>query len=205
MSTESCALCDKPTSSRHTPIRCKLCKKRFHVKCAKINSNQFRDLTDRGVDWHCDQCFNDIFPLASLDTYETFDFFNNSNPSTHPPPPPPPRNTRCSICPGKKKIKRTPDSFAFCRTCSKYSHLGCSNLKSKNLPLPPEWLCPLCTTESLPFSSITNDDFLLTLNGCDAKTTDFLKDVPTFSIQSLIGQLPGENFDTDDFISDTVE
>jgi len=107
MSTESCALCDKPTSSRHTPIRCKLCKKRFHVKCAKINSNQFRDLTDRGVDWHCDQCFNDIFPLASLDTYETFDFFNNSNPSTHPPPPPPPRNTRCSICPGKKKIKRT--------------------------------------------------------------------------------------------------
>ena len=80
-----------------------------------------------------------------------------------------------------------------------------NTLTRKNLPLPPDWLCPLCSTESLPFSTITNDDLLLTLNGCDAKTTDFLKDVPTFSIQSLIGQLPGENFDTDDFISDTVE
>ena len=43
------------------------------------------------------------------------------------------------------------------------------------------------------------------MHGFDEKSTDFLKDVPSFSIQSLIGQLPGENIDIDEFISDTVE
>ena len=57
----------------------------------------------------------------------------------------------------------------------------------------------------VPFSDITNDDFLLTMNGFDEKTTDFLKNVPSFSIQSLIDQIPGQKFDTDEFISDTIE
>jgi hypothetical protein len=43
------------------------------------------------------------------------------------------------------------------------------------------------------------------MHGLDAKSTDFLKNVTSFSIQSLIEQLPGQKFDTDEFISDTVE
>ena len=43
------------------------------------------------------------------------------------------------------------------------------------------------------------------MQGFDEETTDFLKDVPSFSIQTLIDQLPGKNFDTDEFISDTIE
>ncbi len=43
------------------------------------------------------------------------------------------------------------------------------------------------------------------MHGFDDKTTDFLKDISSFSIQALIDQLPGENFDTDEFISDNVE
>ena len=42
------------------------------------------------------------------------------------------------------------------------------------------------------------------MQGFDEETTDFLKDVPSFSIQTLIDQLPGENFDTDEFISDST-
>ena len=37
------------------------------------------------------------------------------------------------------------------------------------------------------------------------KKCRFLKNVPSFSIQSLIDQIPGQKFDTDEFISDTIE
>ena len=60
-------------------------------------------------------------------------------------------------------------------------------------------------TQSLPFSAINNDDLLLTIEGFDKKSAGFLKNVPSFSIQSLIDKLPGEKFDTDEFISDNIE
>jgi hypothetical protein len=43
------------------------------------------------------------------------------------------------------------------------------------------------------------------MNGVDEKNNEFLKNVPSFSIQSLIDQIPGQKFDTDEFISDTIE
>jgi hypothetical protein len=43
------------------------------------------------------------------------------------------------------------------------------------------------------------------MQGMDEKTSNFLKDVPSFSIRSLIEQLPGQKFDTDEFIGDNVE
>ena len=52
---------------------------------------------------------------------------------------------------------------------------------------------------------MTNDDLLLTIEALDKKSAEFLKSVPSFSIQTLIDKLPGQKFDTDEFISDTVE
>jgi len=43
------------------------------------------------------------------------------------------------------------------------------------------------------------------MHGFDNDSTDLLKNVPSFSIQSLIEQLPGQKFDTDEFISDSIE
>ncbi len=83
--------------------------------------------------------------------------------------------------------------------------MKCTILKRSELPPADEWMCQKCSTQNLPFSNITNDDFLLTMHGLDAKSADFLKNVTSFSIQSLIEQLPGQKFDTDEFISDRVE
>jgi hypothetical protein len=83
--------------------------------------------------------------------------------------------------------------------------LKCAKLTGNDFPLACSWQCPKCCTQSLPFSAITNDDLLLTIEGFDKKAADFLKNVPSFSIQSLIDKLPGEKFDTDEFISDNIE
>ena len=47
-------------------------------------------------------------------------------------------------------------------------------------------------------------DYLANIFGFNDETTDFLKNVPKFSIQSLIDKLPGEHFDTNDFFSDSI-
>jgi len=47
-------------------------------------------------------------------------------------------------------------------------------------------------------------DYLANIFGFNDETTDFLKNVPKFSIQSLIDKLPGEHFDTNDFLSDSI-
>ena len=97
MPHELCGLCVKPTSNRGTQIRCFHCNNRFHVRCAKINSNQYFDLKNRGVDWLCNQCYETVFPLASLDTIETYDFFNNFAGNTTMPL----KSTKCDSCTNK--------------------------------------------------------------------------------------------------------
>ena len=37
------------------------------------------------------------------------------------------------------------------------------------------------------------------------ENTERLSNLPSFSIQSLLDQLPGQNFSTDDFLSDSIE
>ena len=198
MPGEPCGLCVKPTSIRGTPIRCCQCNKRFHVKCAKINSNQFTDLSTRGIEWLCNECYESTFPLASLNTDEIYDFFNKSSDES----PTPNKSTKCDSC--SKKFRKNA-LFSYCQTCSKFNHLRCVDLNKNRLPLADDWMCIKCCTQSLPYSSITNDDFLLTMHGFDENSAELLKDVPSFSIQTLLDQLPGQKFDTDEFVSDSIE
>ena len=198
MSRDQCGLCPHFVSSRVTKIKCNHCHTCFHAKCAKISSAQYLDLKTRGVDWLCDQCHQTVFPLANLDDNELSDFFINNKTIVSIPT----KKTKCDSC--TRKIRKNAP-FAFCNTCSKFNHLKCSNLTGRNLPLDSSWQCLKCCTLALPFSSITNDDLLLTMHGLDEKTAEFLKNVPSFSIQSLIDQIPGQKFDTDEFISDTIE
>ena len=114
-----------------------------------------------------------------------------------------PKKTKCDTC--SRNIKKGAN-IPQCTTCNKFNHLQCVKLTKKNSSsLPPDWQCNKCCTQSLPFSEITNDDFLLTVEALDKKSAEFLKNVPSFSIQTLIDKLPGQKFDTDEFISDTVE
>ena len=69
---------------------------------------------------------------------------------------------------------------------------------------PKKWECNCCSLGNLPFSKTNDNDFLINLLGLDDKNSDFLRNVPSFSIQSLINQIPGENFDTNEFLSESI-
>ena len=77
--------------------------------------------------------------------------------------------------------------------------------KSDQKLFPSALRLEMCSIQTLPFSSINNDDFLLTSHGLDSTSIDYLKDVPSFSIQTLLDQFPGEKFAKDDFLSSTIE
>ena len=65
-------------------------------------------------------------------------------------------------------------------------------------------MCSKCLLNDLPFNQITNDDLMLTFSGLSNPSQEFLKNLPKFDIKSLIDSLPGEHFEKDDFISDTI-
>ena len=85
-----------------------------------------------------------------------------------------------------------------CVNCKNPHHIKCS---TKSLC---DWMCSKCLLNDLPFSQITNEDLMLSFSGLDNPCQEFLKNLPKFNIKSLIDSLPGENFEKDDFISDTI-
>ena len=67
-----------------------------------------------------------------------------------------------------------------------------------------DWTCPKCLLSELPFNKTTNEDLLSNLLGLDKTSTEFIKNTPSFNIKTLLDSLPGENFDKDDFVSNTI-
>ena len=66
------------------------------------------------------------------------------------------------------------------------------------------WNCSKCLFSQLPFHTSTNEELYSVLLGLKSSSLDFLKNIPSFNIKTLIDSLPGENFSKDDFISNTV-
>ena len=198
---KTCFKCSRFIRS-NTQIKCDLCKQLFHVRCCSLKSlEHFRKLKNSGIDWYCLACNDEIFPFSRLSDPE-FNLLFSPLPVTKLPN----KKTKCGYC-GKKRFQNKNGfwRFAHCSSCSSFSHLGCEKLTYNDFPLPCDWKCTKCLSLSLPFSSISNDNLLATLKGVNATDTDFLKNVPTFSIKTLLDQFPGDKFAHDDFISDTVE
>ena len=66
------------------------------------------------------------------------------------------------------------------------------------------WNCSKCLFSHLPFHTSTNEDLYTVFSGLNSSNLDFLKNIPSFNIKTLIDSLPGENFSKDDFISNTI-
>ena len=194
---ELCKHCNNQTRSYGTKIRCANCKSRFHVRCCPISSEEFNHLSELGIGWFCNECNDDIFPFCSLsndDIIDLFDVFRDQGKI-------PTKKTKCGCCTGKFKKN---DPFALCTQCSSFFRLSCCKLTKNDFPLAKDWKCNKCIIQNLPFSSITNDDFILTSYGFDEASSEILKNVPSFSIKTLLDQFPGEKFAEDDFVSDSV-
>ena len=67
------------------------------------------------------------------------------------------------------------------------------------------WVCLKCLSNNLPFSSLDNNELYLELNNASLpESISSSISMPSFTIQSLLDKMPGQNFDTDDFLSETI-
>ena len=201
MQNNLCGTCDRPTSTNGPQLKCSNCHNVFHksVNCSFLDNKTRTDITNRNVDWLCSSCVPDIFPFSNIDTNELIEIFSVFFQDNIPKPG---KKTKCNYC-----IRRVNQnvSFVYCKNCCQFYHLGCCNLKKVDFPLPIDWHCNKCSLNCLPFSNITDENLLLNLQGLTTKNANDLSNLPSFTMQSLLDQLPGQNFTSDDFLSDSIE
>ena len=187
--------CNKFISAKNRRITCDICNKFYHVKCS-IKTKDYACLIENNIGWICTHCREEIFPFINITNDEMFDIFNDDAniPSL-------PKKAKCGSC--SRKIKKGfPHSH--CNSCNKFFHLSCAERSKKDLTLK-SWNCRQCLNLTLPFSSIDQNSFLLTLHGKNDKEIESLNNGPSFSMKSLIDKMPGQRFNTDEFLSDNIE
>ena len=75
----------------------------------------------------------------------------------------------------------------------------------KDFPLPQPWKCLKCSLGCLPFSSIDQNNLLLTIHGTRESDIQILNEGPSFSMKSILNKMPGQKFPTDDFLDDSIK
>ena len=190
--------CNKEISFKRNVVQCAICLHHFHIKCS-ITIREYRVLLEKNIGYTCHTCMNVLYPFNNVETSdELYSLFNENvfynNLST--------KKCNCGSC--KKRIKKNMP-VAHCTNCSNFYHLKCDKLCKKDFPLPQTWYCSACTLKALPFYNISDDNMALTMKGFnDETTTSIVATAPSFSIKSLLDQIPGQSFDTDQFLSDTI-
>ena len=115
------------------------------------------------------------------------------------------KKVKCSIC-NKNILKRF--QLISCDTCGKYFDLKCSRVTKDVFTRLTEraenWDCTKCISILFPYSNIDNDKLYFEIIGKSLPDSDQINFAPSFSIQSLLDQFLGQNFDTDEFLSDTI-
>ena len=204
-SNNLCGTCNRHTytyrGNNASQLKCWSCQKVFHkkIECSSLNQNSARNIIDRNFEWLCISCVSDTFAFSNIENEDLIENFSVEIQGNRPKPT---KKTKCNHCTKKVKLNV---SFVYCKYCIGFYHMKCCSIKKKDLPLPKDWLCNKCSINSLPFSSVTNDGLLLNLQGITSESAEFVSNLPSFSIQSLLDQLPGQNFNSDDFLSDTIE
>ena len=181
MNTQECNYCFKRLY-KTSKLKCDCCSLNFHFSCFTQND---KSIFNSSLAWLCSNC--NIFPYATLTNLEMQDLFLNPRSLNN--------KMKCYDC--NKKIKRNM-RFKNCSKCNGPFHIKCSTKSTK------VWLCSKCNFSELPFHKISNEDFFSFSSGFDESTTQLLKNTPSFNIKTLLDSLPGENFDKDDFISNTI-
>ena len=181
MSIENCNSCSKKLY-KTSQLKCDCCSNKFHFNCFSQND---KSVSKSPLVWLCTHC--NVFPFFSLTNLEMQDLY--FNPRSHN------NKMKCFGCNGK--IKRN-TRYKNCLQCQDPHHIKCSTKSTNN------WTCSKCILSELPFYKTTNDDFLSNLLGLDDSSIEFLKNVPSFNIKTLLDSLPGENFEKDDFVTNTI-
>ena len=186
--------CSQPLSRKRNCVQCVICAQCFHAKC----SIPITDYGNNNIEFQCFACRELMFPFITLETEELFELFNENvfKDSIIP------RKCKCACC--KKNIKQN-NTAAHCSICSNYFHLKCENLSKPDFPLPSTWCCSFCILKRLPFSTIGDENMTMTLHGMNDENISTLAEGATsFSIKSLLDEMSGQNFETDQFMNNTI-
>ena len=194
-----CNECDKKLSLKHCKIQCEMCLGYFHSKCS-LKTRDYQDIFNNNTGWICNYCMTNIFPFNNVETNDESIDVHNANifdklPSLN-------KKLKCNGC--NAKIKKNFPAL-FCKSCNQPFHYKCSENANK-LTNPGLWECSQCSIKALPFSSTNQNAFLLTLDGSSEENIESLDKVPSFTLQSLLDDIPGQKFNnTDEFLSDSIK
>ena len=98
-------------------------------------------------------------------------------------------NVKCGYC--RKNISEHL-RIINCDNCRKYFHVKCCGTTHK------------CLSSEFPFVSLDNHELYLQNEAILIPASDSLESMPNFTIQSLLDKMPGQNFETDEFMSETI-
>lgn len=97
---------------------------------------------------------------------------------------------KCGKC---RRILATHRSNTFCSGCKKYFHVKCSSGTTRALNRNGStWKCSNCLQKQLPFSSISDENLKLALQGIEERTQLNMRLLPQFSVRSLLEKIPGQ-------------
>ena len=201
MSRESCGTCCQFTPLHGTPLKCVICEKTYHKKkdCSGMDAFTLKKTLDRDKEWICVDCNIMITPFATLSNSELIETFAVNVQNQQPKPN---KKSKCGHC--NKKVRMNV-SFVYCSCCSNFLHIKCSDNKKECFPLPDDWQCNKCVLKLLPCSSLSDNNLLLFLKGFTTTEAENLSNLPSFSIQSLLDQISGQKFSTDEFLSNSID
>ena len=110
--------------------------------------------------------------------------------------PPKTQYEKCGNC--KKSITK-PYSKVSCQKCSKGFHIKCSHKNKTSL-----WTCHGCIESTLPFSTLSDNELFLCMEGKNVENPDFLS-LKSFKIKSLLDKIPGNiSIQTQEFLTNTI-
>ena len=181
--------CNKNIPLHLRKIKCDSCNSFFHVKCCGVNYKSFNSLKEANHVWHCKNCVQVNTVVNNTETPESSKSTKNK------------KKCKCGKC---LKVIRDHLKLINCDTCLKYYHVKCSGtttnkfleVKGKN----EKWACFNCISKSMPFSNTDNNELYLEMEN----KANLVNSTPSFSIQSLLDEMPGQNFETDEFMSQTI-
>ena len=65
------------------------------------------------------------------------------------------------------------------------------------------WCCMKCSSKLLPFSNLDNHELYLEMPATPIPSPGIVQGMPSFTIQSLLDEMPGHNYETDETMSET--
>ena len=114
------------------------------------------------------------------------------------------KNRKCGKC--LKAIARNLNPIC-CNICEKSFHIKCTGLSNSHARLDAQkcagYNCPKCVANSLPFADLDENKTYLEFNDSRISDSNWINK-PSFTIQSLLDQMPGQKFESDELLSNSI-